>query len=64
MGEASLIHNMPKAYLGDGAYVRFTGYSFVIYTSDGISIQNEVHLEKHELEALDRFVKQMEEEHG
>ena len=48
----------PVAYLGDGAYVRFTGYSFVVYTSDGISIQNEVHLEKNELKVLDHFVKQ------
>ena len=54
----------PAEYLGDGAYVRFTGYSFVLYTTDGISIGNEVHLEKHELEVLDRFVKRMREEHG
>lgn len=63
MGETN-IQDQPVEYLGDGAYVRFTGYSFVIYTSDGISIQNEVHLEKHEIEAFNRFVKRVEEGHG
>jgi hypothetical protein len=55
---------LPEEYLGDGAYVRFTGYSFIIYTSDGISETNRVHLEKNELDALDRFRKRMAEQHG
>lgn len=56
--------NFPKEYLGDGAYVAFSGYSFIIYTSDGYRIQNEVHLEAHELCALNLFVKRMEQEYG
>lgn len=45
-------------YLGDGAYAEFTGYSIIVYTSNGISRQNEVHLERIELEALVEFAKQ------
>ncbi len=54
----------PAEYLGDGAYVRFTGFSFVVYTTDGLSVQNEVHLEASALKVLDRFVKRMKQEHG
>ena len=43
-------------YLGDGAYVASTGYSIVIFTANGTSILNEVHLEKHALKALKNFV--------
>lgn len=49
----------PTEYLGDGAYVRFTGYSFILFTSDGITEMNHVHLEKNELDALDRFRERM-----
>lgn len=49
----------PTEYLGDGAYVRFTGYSFVLFTYDGITESNHVALEKNELNALDRFRKRM-----
>ena len=48
-------------YLGDGAYARFTGYSFILFTTDGLTEQNHVHLEKLELEALDRFRVRMAE---
>jgi len=51
----------PVEYLGDGAYVKFTGYNFVLYTSDGISITNEIHLEKHEIKVLNHFIELMEE---
>ncbi len=54
----------PAEYLGDGAYVRFTGYSFVVYTTDGISLHNEIELEVSALKVLDRFVARMKQEHG
>ncbi len=34
-----------EIYLSDGAYAEFTGYSVILYTSDGRQRQNEVHLE-------------------
>ena len=43
-------------YLGDGAYICWTGYSYIIITTDGISIQNEIHLENNELKALNNFI--------
>jgi hypothetical protein len=46
-------------YLGDGAYVGFTGYSYVIFTTNGITVQNEVHLETTELKALRNFVERV-----
>lgn len=48
---------LPTVYLGDGAYAEFTGYSIVIFTSNGIEHQNEVHLEHNELYALIEFIK-------
>ena len=45
----------PAEYLGDGAYVRWNGWAFVIYTTDGITEGNAIELDKHAMEALDRF---------
>ena len=36
---------MDKIYLGDGVYGVYTGYSFILTTEDGVSIQNTIHLE-------------------
>ncbi len=47
---------LDHVYLGDGAYVCWTGFSFVIITTDGISIQNEVHLQGSEVRALNNFI--------
>ena len=54
----------PTEYLGDGAYVRFTGYGFILFTTDGITESNHIHLERNELQALDRFRGRMAEEHN
>ena len=51
-------------YIGDGAYVGFTGYSFVLFTTNGISICNEVHIEFIALDILDRFIIKMKTMHG
>lgn len=45
-------------YLGDGAYAEFTGYSIIVYTSNGITRENEVHLERREMETLIAFARQ------
>ena len=47
-------------YLGDGAYATFiTGYSIIIYTSDGIEEKNHIHLEKTELRKLNEFAERV-----
>ena len=44
-------------YLGDGAYICNLGHCFVVITTNGISIQNEIHLGSYEIKALNNFVK-------
>lgn len=44
-----------EAYLGDGAYAEWLGYTFVVYTSNGIERTNEVYLEPEHMEALIAF---------
>jgi hypothetical protein len=46
---------METTYLGDGAYVEWTGYSFCIYTTNGMERTNEVFLEPAHLENLYLF---------
>ena len=36
---------MEKIYIGDGAYAEFDGYSIVLTTENGISVQNRIVLE-------------------
>jgi hypothetical protein len=47
----------PAEYLGDGAYVRWTGYSFVVYTSDGLQELAAIELDGTALKAFDKFRK-------
>lgn len=46
-----------SAFLGDGAYVEWNGYAFVLYTSDGITRTNEIYLERPHIRELMAFVK-------
>ena len=50
-------------YLGDGAYVGYTGYSYILFTTDGQTVHNEVHLEANELKALNHFIERMRQKH-
>jgi hypothetical protein len=52
---------LPAKYLGDGAYVEFTEYDFVVYTSNGISRTNEVHLELSGAMQLQDFIQAIRE---
>lgn len=45
-----------KTYIGDGAYAEFDGYSIILTTENGISIQNRIVLEPEVYESLVRFV--------
>ena len=45
----------PAEYLGDGAYVRWSGWAFVIYTTDGINELSSIELDVHAMQVLDRF---------
>jgi len=48
---------LPASYLGDGVYVEFTGYDFRVYTSNGVSETNSIHLELLALRGLINFVR-------
>lgn len=43
---------MEKIHLGDGAYVEYRGYTFVLTTSNGIQDTNEIYLEIGAMKAL------------
>lgn len=42
-------------FLGDGAYVYHDGYSFVVFTYDGMKILNQVYLEPYMVDKLKEF---------
>ena len=44
-----------EAYLGDGAYVEWTGNEFIVYTSNGIERSNQVYLEPLAMRTLIEF---------
>lgn len=46
-----------ETYLGDGAYVEWNGYAFVVYTTNGISRTNEIYLEPDHMQQLSAFVR-------
>lgn len=46
-------------YLGDGAYAEWNGWSFVVYTSNGIERTNEVYLEPSHMRELIRFTRKI-----
>jgi hypothetical protein len=48
-----------KEYLGDGAYVEWNGYAFVLTTEDGISVQNTVEIEPRAFSILVGFARQI-----
>jgi len=49
-----------RDYLGDGVYVRFDGYSIVLYLDNGYGEHTTIALEPEVLAALDRYRKSME----
>lgn len=48
-------------YLGDGLYASYDGYQLRLYTSDGISVTNEVFLEPLVYTALLEYVAKLKE---
>jgi hypothetical protein len=50
---------MKKEYLGDGAYVRHDGYSFVLTTEDGIQATNTIYLEPEHIDMLVDYVQRV-----
>jgi len=53
-----------KRYLGDGAYVAYDGYAFVLTTEDGIRTTNTIVLEPDIYVALTRYVDQLSAARG
>lgn len=61
-GDASVLpeKTMPvHEYLGDGAYVTWTGYSYQVKANDHINPTDVVHLGPREMESLIQFVKRI-----
>lgn len=52
-------------YLGDGAYVEYTGYSYILRANHHTDSQctDSIHLDNHALESLNRFVARMRAKH-
>ena len=50
---------MYKEYLGDGVYIEFDGYGFVITTEDGYSTTNRIVLEPYVYEQMLEYVNKL-----
>lgn len=48
---------MDKHYLGDGVYIQFDGYGFVLTTENGVEVTNTIVLEPHVYMNLVEYVK-------
>ncbi len=51
-------------YMGDGVYIEFTGYSFILRANDhrNSHCTDTIHIEPHVLNAINRFALRMENE--
>jgi hypothetical protein len=49
-----------KAYLGDGVYINFNGWAYVLTAENGISATDTIYLEPDVIENLNRYVKRIE----
>ena len=45
-------------YLGDGTYIGYRGYDFVIFSFNGLQATNVVYLDPSSIEDLNHFVRQ------
>lgn len=52
---------IPKDYMGDGIYIRDIGHAVILTTENGISVENEIHIEPTEWESIKRYMKRVEE---
>jgi hypothetical protein len=46
-----------KAYLGDGVYINFDGYSYVLTAENGIEATDTIYLEPIAIDNLNRYVR-------
>ena len=53
---------LPKEYIGDGIYIQDRGYGIVLTTENGVSIQNEIHIEPMKFKAIERYIKRIRED--
>lgn len=51
--------NSNQDYLGDGVYVEFTGYSFILKANHHQHPTDSIELEMNTLRALQRFIERM-----
>ena len=52
---------IPHDYIGDGAYIGDMGFAYIIITTNGVTIQNEISIEKESIKALNNFVASRED---
>jgi hypothetical protein len=52
---------IPKDYIGDGIYIEDIGFAVRLTTEDGVSIHNEILFGPQEFEAIQRYMKRVEE---
>lgn len=59
--ELPIIKSFPIEYIGDSVYIRFDGYSFVIYTDNGNGAENEIYLEPDMIEEITNYADKVRE---
>jgi len=53
---------MDKIYLGDGAYVEYDGYSYILTAENGIKATNTIVLDPDAMKMLFTFVEKMKKD--
>ena len=48
-----------KDYLGDGVYIDYDGYSIILTTEDGVSVQNRIFMEPQVMQAFQRYIERI-----
>jgi hypothetical protein len=51
---------MNKQYLGDGVYICYDGFHFVLTTENGISVTNKICLDGETIKALIKYIEKHE----
>lgn len=53
-----------KAYIGDGVYVEFDGYYYILTTEDGIRTTNTIYLEPRVTKDFLEYITRTEDKNG
>jgi hypothetical protein len=47
----------PQVYIGDSVYMSYDGFSFIIYTNNGLGPENVIYLEPEVVSSMLQFIK-------